>query len=130
MLQARQLKENWKLTDLLDPSVRSSANSEEVTRVIKLAFLCLDFFPENRPTMSEAVTMLQGIVAVPLYKPGSPVRSDDNADYRQNQKSYNHIKLPNFLDVDEDEEQTSDSFVMSATSSNGNNVEMGKLSAR
>ncbi|CAM6088870.1 unnamed protein product [Calypogeia fissa] len=119
---ARHLKENGKLLDLLDPAVRKTANNEEVMRVINLAFLCLDFYPEKRPTMSEAVTMLQGIVDVTLFQPQPGSFSPSNA--------YNYMKVPVFLE-NLNEDQVSDSFTMSGTSSNNEHtLELGKLSAR
>ncbi|CAM6088871.1 unnamed protein product [Calypogeia fissa] len=126
---ARRLKENGKLLDLLDPAVQRTANNEEVMRVINLALLCLDFYPEKRPTMAEAVTMLQGIVDVPLFQPEP---ASFSPAYRPS-NPYDYMELPVFLE-NLNEDQVSDSFTMSGMSgtpsNNEHTLELSKLSAR
>ncbi|KAJ0018456.1 hypothetical protein Pint_10292 [Pistacia integerrima] len=52
-----QQKEN--LLEIVDPKLEHDFNKEEAERVIKVALLCSNASPELRPTMSEAVSMLE-----------------------------------------------------------------------
>lgn len=100
------------MLDVVDPAIGKTADSAEVNQVINLAFSCLDFSPKKRPTMSKAVSMLQAIVDVNLYKPDDSV---DTPSYRSNYAhSYTRLRPP-VLDSTT-EEGPSDSFDISTTS--------------
>lgn len=118
------------MLDLLDPQIQKTADSAEVIRVINLAFLCLEFYPEKRPTMSEAVSMLQGIIDVTLYKSGDIGNSPSS--YRANSPHGYTPLLPSLDSTSE--EHPSDSFDISTgdTTSGTTNpgLEMRNLSGR
>ncbi|XP_056855890.1 probable LRR receptor-like serine/threonine-protein kinase At1g29720 isoform X2 [Raphanus sativus] len=63
---------NWALTlqqsgdimDIVDPVLEGDFNSKEVVRMIKVSLVCTHSSPSLRPTMSEAVQMLEGEIEV------------------------------------------------------------------
>ncbi|CAL9216708.1 unnamed protein product [Arabidopsis halleri] len=63
---------NWALTlqqkgdimEIIDPILEGDFNSKEVVRMIKVSLLCTNSSPSLRPTMSEAVQMLEGEIEV------------------------------------------------------------------
>ncbi|CAH2034362.1 unnamed protein product [Thlaspi arvense] len=64
---------NWALTlqqtgdimEIVDPMLEGDFNGKEAVRMIKVALLCTHSSPSSRPTMSEAVQMLEGEMEVP-----------------------------------------------------------------
>uniref|UniRef100_A0A1J3CVG0 Putative LRR receptor-like serine/threonine-protein kinase n=1 Tax=Noccaea caerulescens TaxID=107243 RepID=A0A1J3CVG0_NOCCA len=46
--------------DIVDPVLEGDFNSKEAARMIKVALVCANSSPLLRPTMSEAVRMLEG----------------------------------------------------------------------
>ncbi|CAI9088848.1 OLC1v1023292C1 [Oldenlandia corymbosa var. corymbosa] len=73
------LQEQGSLLELVDPSLGSNYPQEEAMRMLNLALLCTNPSPTLRPSMSSAVSMLQGKIPVqaPLIK-----RSTINEDAR------------------------------------------------
>lgn len=63
--QACHLQESKKIDELIDERLGSRVNKEEVERVVKVALLCTNATPSVRPTMSEAVRMMEGNLAIP-----------------------------------------------------------------
>lgn len=53
----------------MDQKLGSEFNKVEVERMIKVALLCTDATPSQRPTMSEVVSMLEGKAQVPNVIP-------------------------------------------------------------
>lgn len=45
---------------IVDCNLRANYNSQEVEIIIQVALLCTQASPEDRPTMSEVVRMLEG----------------------------------------------------------------------
>ncbi|KAL0442596.1 UNVERIFIED_CONTAM: putative LRR receptor-like serine/threonine-protein kinase RFK1, partial [Sesamum latifolium] len=62
---ANHLQESKKMDELVDERLGSRADIEEIDRVVKVALLCTNATPSVRPTMSEAVQMLEGKMAIP-----------------------------------------------------------------
>ncbi|KAJ0508020.1 putative transferase, protein kinase RLK-Pelle-DLSV family [Helianthus annuus] len=58
--QAISLKTYGNLMELVDPKLDSKYDIQEMTVVINLALACTAVSPANRPTMSSAVSMLEG----------------------------------------------------------------------
>nr|XP_027126996.1 probable LRR receptor-like serine/threonine-protein kinase At1g53430 [Coffea arabica] len=73
------LQEQGNLLELVDPSLGSDCPADEALRMINLALLCTNPSPTLRPTMSSAVSMLEGKIAIqaPLIK-----RTSLNEDMR------------------------------------------------
>ncbi|CAN1313383.1 G-type lectin S-receptor-like serine/threonine-protein kinase At4g11900 [Linum perenne] len=54
---------------LMDPTLTSSCDTEQVLRCINVGLLCIEHIPEDRPTMSEVISMLTSeIVQLPTPK--------------------------------------------------------------
>ncbi|KAG5561362.1 hypothetical protein RHGRI_004405 [Rhododendron griersonianum] len=68
-IQACHLPQGENFTDLVDPKLGSEVNKEEVERMVKVALLCTNASPSLRPTMSEAVSMLEGRMTIPSIIP-------------------------------------------------------------
>lgn len=64
-LQACHLQVNKNIDELVDARLGSQVDREEVERVVKVALLCTNATPSLRPTMSEAVKMMEGNLAIP-----------------------------------------------------------------
>ncbi|EOY27888.1 Leucine-rich repeat transmembrane protein kinase, putative [Theobroma cacao] len=58
------LQQKGNLMELLDTKLGSKFNKEEAMRIIRVALLCTNPSPALRPTMSTAVSMLEGHTAV------------------------------------------------------------------
>jgi len=66
-LQAFALEKDNKLLDLLDKTLQNTTNfKHELCLVIQVALLCVQLIPENCPSMSHVLAMLQG--AMNLHK--------------------------------------------------------------
>ena len=69
--------------ELLDTCLEDSCSRSEVLRCIQVGLLCVQKFPEDRPTMSFVVSMLvnEGAVLPQPKQPGFFIeRSSHNAD--------------------------------------------------
>ncbi|XP_074312613.1 putative LRR receptor-like serine/threonine-protein kinase At1g07650 isoform X2 [Silene latifolia] len=62
------LQQKGDLTELVDPRLGMEYNEEEALRMLKVALLCTNSSPELRPTMSVALSMLEGTTIVPVYE--------------------------------------------------------------
>lgn len=58
--QALTLQQTGDILEIIDPKLEGDFNREEAVRMIKVALLCTHSSPSLRPTMSEALQMLQG----------------------------------------------------------------------
>ncbi|KAL8129796.1 hypothetical protein V2J09_018951 [Rumex salicifolius] len=62
-----------RLVNVVDESLRVDLNAEEAIRFFKVAFLCTQGMPKDRPSMSTVVQMLQGdtdVTKLDVSKPG------------------------------------------------------------
>eukprot|EP00253_Pinus_taeda_P006035 PITA_06035 len=66
------LYEENRLLDLVDTEMISSCSEEEALRVIQVALLCTQASPSQRPSMSQLVSMLSGVIEIhpPPSRPG------------------------------------------------------------
>ncbi|GMY37736.1 isoform 2 of probable lrr receptor-like serine/threonine-protein kinase [Fagus crenata] len=58
------LQQKGNLMELVDPELGSEFSEEEALRMIKVALLCANASPALRPTMTAAVSMLEGLKVV------------------------------------------------------------------
>lgn len=77
--QAYVLQEQGNLLELVDPSLGSNFSKKEAMTMLNIALLCTNPSPTLRPTMSSAVSMLEGKTAVqaPIIR-----RNSDRQDAR------------------------------------------------
>lgn len=50
--------------EIVDPMLEGEFNSNEAVRMIKVSLVCINSSPSLRPTMSEAVQMLEGAIEI------------------------------------------------------------------
>ncbi|KAG6405089.1 hypothetical protein SASPL_132671 [Salvia splendens] len=76
---ASHLNESKNIDDLIDPRLNDGggANREEIERVVKIALQCTNATPSVRPTMSEAVEMLEGKMDIPDVTPEGSTYTND-----------------------------------------------------
>ena len=60
LFQAYVLQERGNLLELVDPALGSEYSSEEAMVLLNVALMCTNAAPTLRPTMSQAVSMLEG----------------------------------------------------------------------
>ena len=78
------------MLELVDPTMTESCNSEQFMKCVKIALICVQEDPSERPTMSTVVTMLDSDSAnVPdplqpafVLKTGTSIPSSSSADTR------------------------------------------------
>ncbi|KAH0923832.1 hypothetical protein HID58_023850, partial [Brassica napus] len=58
------LQQRGDIMEIVDPTLEGDFNIKEAVRMIKVAFVCTNSSPSLRPTMSEAVKMLQGEIKI------------------------------------------------------------------
>ena len=58
--QVKKLLRENRLEDIVDRNLESY-DPKEVETILQVALLCTQGYPEDRPTMSEVVKMLQGV---------------------------------------------------------------------
>lgn len=77
--KAYVLQEQGNLLELVDPNLGANYSKKEAKRMLNLALLCTNPSPSLRPSMSSAVSMLEGKIPVqaPLVK-----RSSTNDEMR------------------------------------------------
>ncbi|KAI3740222.1 hypothetical protein L2E82_30646 [Cichorium intybus] len=66
---AYRLQTSKQLEELFDERLESKINIEEAEIMVKVALLCTSISPSTRPTMSEVVSMLEGVTCVPEIAP-------------------------------------------------------------
>lgn len=76
-MQATQCEESGHLMQVVDERLRPEVNKKEAEAVIKVALVCTNASPTDRPIMSEVVAMLEGFYPVPDSTPGTSKKSGD-----------------------------------------------------
>ncbi|XP_057996777.1 probable LRR receptor-like serine/threonine-protein kinase RFK1 isoform X2 [Hevea brasiliensis] len=74
---ACHLQQSGNLMQLVDETLKSEFSQEEAETMVKVALLCTNASPTNRPTMSEVVNMLEGRMAVPDTVPEPSSYTED-----------------------------------------------------
>lgn len=78
--------------NVVDPAITVGVDSEELRRALCVAFWCIAEKPQQRPSMSEVVQMLQGHMAIELPVPRPPYFDilefgDDEGDCSRSEES-------------------------------------------
>ncbi|XP_010460740.1 PREDICTED: probable LRR receptor-like serine/threonine-protein kinase At1g29720 [Camelina sativa] len=61
---AMTLQQTGDIMEIVDPMLEGEFNSNEAVRMIKVALVCINSSPSLRPTMAEAVQMLEGEIEI------------------------------------------------------------------
>ena len=59
--QIKKLLRDKRLHDIVDSNLKQNYDPKEVEIIVQVALLCTQNSPEDRPTMREVVSMLQGV---------------------------------------------------------------------
>lgn len=59
--QIKKLLRDKRLHDIVDSNLKQNYEPKEVEIIVQVALLCTQNSPEDRPTMREVVSMLQGV---------------------------------------------------------------------
>ncbi|KAH6765271.1 receptor-like kinase in flowers 1 [Perilla frutescens var. frutescens] len=97
---ACHLHENKNIDELIDERLGSQVDRKEAERVIKVALLCTNATPSVRPTMSEAVQMIEGKLAIPDAVAVGSTESRIKAvkDFRQERRDESSSTPPRLMD--------------------------------
>ena len=68
LFQAWRKYNEGKHLDVVDPAIMESSNHYELFRVIQIALLCVQQYPEDRPSMSSVVLMLSSKIELTIPK--------------------------------------------------------------
>lgn len=59
-MQVKKLQREGQLDSIVDGNLNQNYDNEELEMIIQIALLCTQASPEDRPSMSEVVRMLEG----------------------------------------------------------------------
>ena len=59
-MQVKKLQREGQLDSIVDGNLNQNYDSEELEMIMQIALLCTQASPEDRPSMSEVVRMLEG----------------------------------------------------------------------
>ncbi|KAK1403982.1 Receptor-like serine/threonine-protein kinase [Heracleum sosnowskyi] len=85
--------------EVVDPVIMESNNHYELFRVIQIALLCVQQYPEDRPSMSSVVLMLSSKIELPIPKePGffserNPEQNNHSSSSKCESDTINHISI-------------------------------------
>lgn len=84
--------------EVIDASVREICQPNEALRCIHTGFLCVQEAPDDRPTMSSVINMLQGDEDTSLPSSKEPAfsthKKSDNADFTRFSNNAVTITIP------------------------------------
>ncbi|KAL5982205.1 hypothetical protein ACLOJK_016275 [Asimina triloba] len=86
---AKKMERENRLHDIVDGNLNHCYDSDEVEMLIKIALLCTQQSPEDRPTMSEVVRMLEGEGLVERWQEWQQVEVTRRQDYERQQLRFN-----------------------------------------
>uniref|UniRef100_UPI0005C92AEE probable LRR receptor-like serine/threonine-protein kinase At1g53440 n=1 Tax=Fragaria vesca subsp. vesca TaxID=101020 RepID=UPI0005C92AEE len=87
------LQQKEKLMELVDPKLESKFNKEEAMRMIKVALLCTHPSPALRPTMSAALSMLEGRAVIHELNTSSSMYSDHELAFESFRDEYHDVSI-------------------------------------
>ena len=79
-MKACVLQEQGNLLELVDPNLGSKYSKKEAMTMLNLALLCTNSSPSLRPSMSAAVSMLEG--KIPVQAPVVKRRTEPDAKFK------------------------------------------------
>ncbi|XP_020255728.1 probable LRR receptor-like serine/threonine-protein kinase At5g10290 isoform X2 [Asparagus officinalis] len=84
----KKLERNKKLDSVVDRNLNENYNGHEVEIMIQVALLCTQPTPEDRPTMSEVVRMLEGEGLAERWEEWQHVEVNRRQDYERLQRRF------------------------------------------
>uniref|UniRef100_M4EMZ8 non-specific serine/threonine protein kinase n=1 Tax=Brassica campestris TaxID=3711 RepID=M4EMZ8_BRACM len=74
---ALMLQQKGDILEIVDPTLEGDFNSKEAVRMINVALVCTNSSPSLRPTMSEVVQMLEGVIEIAQVMADPGLYGDD-----------------------------------------------------
>lgn len=86
MVKVKKLESEKRLGDIVDRNLKNNYEIAEVEMMIQVALLCTHSSPENRPTMSEVVRMLEGEGLAERWEEWQQVEVNRRQEYERLQR--------------------------------------------
>ena len=88
LLKVKKLEKEKRLEAIVDQNLAQNYNMQEVEMMIKVALLCTQRSPKDRPTMSEAMIMLEGEGLTERWEKWQNVEAKSRQDYDRLQRTF------------------------------------------
>lgn len=87
-MQVKKLQREKRLDAIVDRNLNNDYDSQEVEMMIQVALLCTQASPEDRPTMSEVVRMLEGEGLAERWEEWKQVEVTRRQEYERMQRRF------------------------------------------
>ena len=87
-MQVKKLQREGQLDSIVDGNLNHNYDSEELEMIIQIALLCTQASPEDRPSMSEVVSMLEGEGLAERWEEWQQVEVTRRQEYERMQRRF------------------------------------------
>jgi len=87
-MQVKKLQREGQLDSIVDGNLNHNYDSEELEMIIQIALLCTQASPEDRPSMSEVVRMLEGEGLAERWEEWQQVEVTRRQEYERMQRRF------------------------------------------
>jgi hypothetical protein len=87
-MQVKKLQREGQLDSIVDGNMNQNYDSEELEMIIQIALLCTQASPEDRPSMSEVVRMLEGEGLAERWEEWQQVEVTRRQEYERMQRRF------------------------------------------
>ena len=87
-MQVKRLQREGQLGSIVDGNLNHNYDSEELEMIIQIALLCTQASPEDRPSMSEVVRMLEGEGLAERWEEWQQVEVTRRQEYERMQRRF------------------------------------------
>lgn len=87
-MQVKKLQREGQLDSIVDGNLNQNYDNEELEMIIQIALLCTQASPEDRPSMSEVVRMLEGEGLAERWEEWQQVEVTRRQEYERMQRRF------------------------------------------
>ena len=87
-MQVKKLQREGQLDSIVDGNLNHNYDSEELEMIMQIALLCTQASPEDRPSMSEVVRMLEGEGLAERWEEWQQVEVTRRQEYERMQRRF------------------------------------------
>ena len=87
-MQVKKLQREGQLDSIVDGNLNHNYDSEDLEMIIQIALLCTQASPEDRPSMSEVVRMLEGEGLAERWEEWQQVEVTRRQEYERMQRRF------------------------------------------
>ena len=87
-MQVKKLQREGQLDSIVDGNLNQNYDSEELEMIMQIALLCTQASPEDRPSMSEVVRMLEGEGLAERWEEWQQVEVTRRQEYERMQRRF------------------------------------------